>query len=784
MIINKIYISAFGKLTDKTIEFKPDCNIIYGENECGKSTVMAFIKMMFYGGKKASQQSLSIREKYLPWKEGVFGGRIFFEFSGKNYCLERQFRKSDSTDRITLTDTDTGETLSADQNIGIKFFGMGASAFERSVFIGQSGILSHDETAEGELNSKLSNLVLTGDENVSYQKVIKRLEDAKLKLISKTGKSGQFAKDKQKFDELNLSLEDSLRTAKERTELNEEINSLQKQKGSLLKKQEEYKKILETREDIKNTEKLKLYLEKKQELDGICEKSVLKDGSTADEIFVKKADFCINRYEERKNRISELEKEIADLKNRISQLESSNKENLSLELERLNEKAEEINKERKSAEEKAEELNGKIAELTEQKKESLNKKKPFNPVLLILGAVVLVFGAVLVFIQSKTVGAVVSALGIIFFILGFIIKPKDIAYINLLSEKLEDLKNQSENIRSKKSDLQEKSIDLGVKINNISALLNSDEAIIAERKQNLDAALNKLSEEKEKAQAVFDDFKEIAERIGEEDIGLLKEKLVLLKENAEKIKEIKLNLGYLSSDLKGISYEQARQKLASQENKSDLADNTDFEAIKENAEKISSQITEIASLIAEKQAELKSKIRNFTEPDTIKREISLLNESLNAQKEFCLAAQTAQEILTESFSQVRRGYGSALEKKTLEIFSKLTSGRYTSLTVSKNLDIKAENSSDFGMRELEYLSSGTVDQAYLSLRLALSSLMAGEETMPIMLDDPFAQYDDERAKKALAFLSEYSKDTQTIMFTCHNFVCEMAKEQKIEIKNL
>ena len=74
MRIIKINIRSFGKLKDFTLEPTDGVNIIYGENESGKSTVMAFIKAMFYGlgtGEKRCQ--------YEPWEGGQPQGSIEFE---------------------------------------------------------------------------------------------------------------------------------------------------------------------------------------------------------------------------------------------------------------------------------------------------------------------------------------------------------------------------------------------------------------------------------------------------------------------------------------------------------------------------------------------------------------------------------------------------------------------------------------------------------------------------------------------------------------------------------
>jgi len=140
--------------------------------------------------------------------------------------------------------------------------------------------------------------------------------------------------------------------------------------------------------------------------------------------------------------------------------------------------------------------------------------------------------------------------------------------------------------------------------------------------------------------------------------------------------------------------------------------------------------------------------------------------------------------MSESFAQIRRSYGSNLEKRTLDIFSQITGGKYSRVNVSSTLELEAEQSGSFTAHSIEYLSRGTIDQAYLSLRLAVTELITEKERLPIMLDDSLSQYDDERAYTALKFLNDYSADTQTVLFTCHNSICDAARDIGASVKQL
>lgn len=63
------------------------------------------------------------------------------------------------------------------------------------------------------------------------------------------------------------------------------------------------------------------------------------------------------------------------------------------------------------------------------------------------------------------------------------------------------------------------------------------------------------------------------------------------------------------------------------------------------------------------------------------------------------------------------------------------------------------------------LSIGTIDQLYLSLRLAIIKELT-EENIPIILDEAFAYYDDERLKNILQFIFKEFNNLQIIIFTC------------------
>ena len=213
MKIKSINISAFGGIKNLQLSFSDGFNVVYGNNENGKTTIMNFIKMMFYGTERSSSQIFkNLRKKYTPWDGGQMAGSIDFETKNRNYRIERIFGSSNSSDKVTLIDLDLGTRETVSPDIGTKLFGLSCGAFERSIFIGQFGFPESNSSAEGEINSKLSNLTSTGDQAVSFDEVNSRLQTAKFSLMSKSGRAGIYDKNLNSAKELKAKIDSAEQT--------------------------------------------------------------------------------------------------------------------------------------------------------------------------------------------------------------------------------------------------------------------------------------------------------------------------------------------------------------------------------------------------------------------------------------------------------------------------------------------------------------------------------------------------------------------------------------------
>lgn len=271
MIIKKLNIIHYGKFNKRDIRFKEGINIVYGENEAGKSTIQSFIKAMLYGmlpQKKSIRESE--RKRFLPWSGEKAQGEIWIENHKKqSFIVRRSFGSTKKEDESEILEGITGEIVSNIDLIqpGKDFIGFGMEAFEKTLFVKQLGAeVGRDK--EDEIMQRITNLEQGGDENTSYHKALTLLEESK-KTILTLRKTGKLDILRNKLEELNEEFKVALRLSEEniedqlrfnelcdkKSELQKELNKLEiyKKHVKKLKLQNEYKEITE-------------YLKKSQEL--------------------------------------------------------------------------------------------------------------------------------------------------------------------------------------------------------------------------------------------------------------------------------------------------------------------------------------------------------------------------------------------------------------------------------------------------------------------------------------------------------------------------------------
>ena len=264
MKINKIKINSYGKIKNKEINLENHLNIIYGKNESGKSTIVNFINNILFGiSKNKNGKEISDFEKYAPWDSTEYSGKIIYELENKNkYEIFREFNKKNPK----IFD-EKGNEISDEYNInkknGSEFF-YEQTNFNLNMYL-STAVSQQQEVKIGRENQymmiqKISNLLGTGEDNVSYQKTIDKLNKMQLEKIgTERSREKPINIIQKKLEENNKKIEELKNNKNIQNEIQEKINKIENKinkeniKNNLLK---EIKNIYDKTEI--NEEKMKI----------------------------------------------------------------------------------------------------------------------------------------------------------------------------------------------------------------------------------------------------------------------------------------------------------------------------------------------------------------------------------------------------------------------------------------------------------------------------------------------------------------------------------------------
>lgn len=139
------------------------------------------------------------------------------------------------------------------------------------------------------------------------------------------------------------------------------------------------------------------------------------------------------------------------------------------------------------------------------------------------------------------------------------------------------------------------------------------------------------------------------------------------------------------------------------------------------------------------------------------------------------ACDLAMERIRQVVSHMQTDIGQFLKKRTSEIFSEITQGKYQWVEVQEDLALGVHGQDHF--IPVEQLSRGTIWQLYFALRMAANEILGQEEDMPVILDDAFVMYDDIRLGQILHWLEKQNR--QILIFTCQKREQEWLRQQGI-----
>ncbi|MCD7982453.1 MAG: AAA family ATPase [Clostridiales bacterium] len=189
MRLIRCHVENFGKLHDLTLEFQRDCHILCEPNGWGKSTLTAFLRVMFFGfeGETKRKGIENERKRYLPWQGGGYGGSVTFEAGGSVYTVTRIFSDKKQNDNFELRDARTNLPCEDfTERLGEELFHINSESFLRTAFLGQNDCVTHTTDS---INAKIGDFTDNMNDMDSYDQASAALQEVlnKLNPRRKTG---------------------------------------------------------------------------------------------------------------------------------------------------------------------------------------------------------------------------------------------------------------------------------------------------------------------------------------------------------------------------------------------------------------------------------------------------------------------------------------------------------------------------------------------------------------------------------------------------------------------
>ena len=253
MKINKIKINSYGKIKNKEIKLNNNLNIIYGKNESGKSTILNFIFNILYGiQKNKNGKEISDYEKYKPWDESESSGKIIYTLDNEEkFEIFRDFSKKNPK-IYNENSEDISKEFSINKTKGNQFFYEQTNIDEETLFstaIAEQQGVALPQNSQNIITQKIANMLSTGDDNISYKKVMSNLSKKQIEEIGTERTTGRpinnILKEINNLEEEINKIENCECDSKSKKE---EINNLEKENNKIkieIKINEEIKKIKE-----------------------------------------------------------------------------------------------------------------------------------------------------------------------------------------------------------------------------------------------------------------------------------------------------------------------------------------------------------------------------------------------------------------------------------------------------------------------------------------------------------------------------------------------------------
>ena len=150
--------------------------------------------------------------------------------------------------------------------------------------------------------------------------------------------------------------------------------------------------------------------------------------------------------------------------------------------------------------------------------------------------------------------------------------------------------------------------------------------------------------------------------------------------------------------------------------------------------------------------------------DDAQKQLNQVSTRIARLEETYGALVIAQETLAAARAELQRRFAPRITKRAQKLLSQMTDGRYHSITMRDDFSLQAGAGQEETLHDALWRSDGTMDQLYLSLRLAVAEELTPKA--PLILDDALVRFDDTRMRSAVDILRKLAENRQVILFTC------------------
>ena len=707
--------ATFGKLSHETITLKPGLNIIEAPNEWGKSTWCAFILAMCYGidtSSRSKKDFIADKERFAPWSGVPMSGRMDIHWDGRDITIERSSKGRSIFGIFKAYETESGIPVS---ELTAANCGEKLLGVEQSVFARAGFVRLKDMpvTQDESLRRRLNSLVTTGDESGSADDLAQKLKDLKNKC--RFNKSGLLPQAEAQQKELTAKLA--------------EVESLQQQVQAIEKRQEDLK-----------TYQAKL-LNHKQAL------RYETDKNFAGKLAVARA-----QLEIAEDRASALESvcrslpEVKELEKKKRQLQQLLEQKDALQMEiQLQPPAPQMPEVVQSfrgvnpatAVQQAEKDLAEYAQLWDA-------VKPASPLVWVIGLLTLVAGVVLMVVKNLPY---ILILGMILTLLGCILQMNR-------SNKNKQMQTQAKLIARKYAPL-----EAGCWVLEAQHYADAQE----DYESNLNDYRNKLQQLNARLKTILRQTEELtgglsAARFEQETETALQQH----KAYADVLRE-RSRLKEMVTTLESSHRQMEPPK---------EPDQLSFTA--EETERLLSDAAVEAGSLHKRLGQCQGRMEALGSAALLREQLQKVNARIDRLEKIHDATILAQQTLEQARQELQRRFAPRISQRAQELVGKLTGGRYQRLLLDQELSVSTAAEGEDTLRSALWRSEGTADQMYLALRLAVAEELTPDA--PLILDDAFVRFDDDRLKAALNILNHTGESKQVILFTCQSRESKIMEE--------